>query len=99
MSYYHRCKLPLFIAETSGAARTAPGWLMSQWREVSALRRSGIPVKGFTWHPLTDLAEPYLLDEPSYPSGLTDSRRKVRPVGEAFRKLAADGVVRQAETA
>ncbi len=99
VSYYHRCKLPLFIAETSGAARTAPGWLMSQWREVSALRRSGIPVKGFTWHPLTDLAEPYLLDEPSYPSGLTDSRRKVRPVGEAFRKLAADGVVRQAETA
>ena len=87
VSYYHRCKLPLFISETGGSARTAPGWLSTQWRDVTALRRAGIPVRGFSWQPLSDRAEPALLEENSYPSGLVDARRRVRPVGEAYRRL------------
>ncbi|HJU90686.1 MAG TPA: hypothetical protein VJ672_14945 [Gemmatimonadaceae bacterium] len=87
VSYYHRCKLPLFVAETGGSTRTAPGWLATQWRDVTALRRAGIPVRGFSWQPLSDRAEPALLEESSYPSGLVDARRRLRPVGEAYRRL------------
>ncbi|HJR40837.1 MAG TPA: family 1 glycosylhydrolase [Gemmatimonadaceae bacterium] len=87
VSYYHRCKLPLFVTESGGSARTAPGWLSTQWRDVTALRRAGIPVRGFSWQPLTDRAEPALLEETAYPSGLADARRRIRPVGEAYRRL------------
>ena len=52
-----------------------------------ALRRAGIPVRGFSWQPLTDRAEPALLESTPYPSGLADARRRLRPAGEAYRKL------------
>jgi hypothetical protein len=54
-----------------------------------ALRRSGIPVMGFTWFSLTDQTDGVLGSEKgeAEPVGLYDLDRRIRPVGEAYRDL------------
>ncbi|HLA13609.1 MAG TPA: hypothetical protein VJZ25_01175, partial [Gemmatimonadaceae bacterium] len=67
--------------------------LESQWRDVVALRDSGVPVVGFTWFSLTDQIDwQHALREERndvYPVGLYDLQRNIRPVGTAYRDLIA----------
>ena len=92
--YYMRYRLPLFHCETNRTSRFAVYWLDSQWRDVLALRNSGIPVHGFTWYSLTDQIDwQHALREERndvHPVGLFDLDRRIRPVGAAYRDLIAE---------
>ncbi|MGI8509679.1 MAG: family 1 glycosylhydrolase [Gemmatimonadaceae bacterium] len=91
--YYNRYRVPLFHCETNRVSRFAVDWLREQWDDVSALRRSGIPVMGFTWYSLTDQIDwqHALRVERNdvHPVGLFDLNRQLRPVGLAYRQLIA----------
>jgi beta-glucosidase/6-phospho-beta-glucosidase/beta-galactosidase len=92
-AYYERYKIPLFHSETHHISRFAVGWLAEQWREILALRGAGIPVHGFTWYSLTDQMDwqHALRVERNdlHPVGLFDLKRRIRPVGVAYRELIA----------
>jgi len=72
-------------------AREAPRWLWRQWHNVQLMRRSGVPIVGFTWYSLTDQVDwDIALREPLgnvNPVGLFDLNRDPRPVGQAYRYL------------
>jgi beta-glucosidase/6-phospho-beta-glucosidase/beta-galactosidase len=91
--YYERYRIPLFHCETNRVPRFAEQWLDEQWEATMNLRRSGIPVHGFTWYSLTDQIDwqHALRVERNdlHPVGLYDLNRKVRPVGLAYRDLIA----------
>ena len=57
------------------------------------LKQDGVPIVGFTWYSLTDQIDwDTALREPNgtvNACGLFDLDRKIRPVGEAYRKLIA----------
>jgi beta-glucosidase len=84
--YYRRYRLPLFHCGTHRPGSGATAWLADQWRDTLALRSAGIPVTGFTWYPLTDRVEG---NAQVQPVGLYDLKRRVRPVGAAYRALMA----------
>jgi len=69
----------------------APGWLRKEWSNMHRLKQDGVPILGFTWYSLTDQVDwDTALREESgtvNPCGLYDLDRKVRPVGEAYRRL------------
>ena len=92
--YYERYRIPLFHCETNRVPRFAEEWLDEQWEAMMNLRRSGIPVHGFTWYSLTDQIDwqHALRVERNdlHPVGLYDLNRKIRPVGIAFRELIAE---------
>jgi beta-glucosidase len=92
--YYDRYRIPLFHCETNRVTGMAVDWLHNQWADISALRASGIPVKGFTWYSLTDQVDwqHALRVERNdvYPVGLYDLHRRVRPVGVAYQALIAE---------
>jgi beta-glucosidase len=92
--YYDRYRIPLFHCETNRTSRIAVDWLASQWSDVMALRRTGIPIHGFTWYSLTDQIDwQYALRverDDVHAVGLFDLDRKIRPVGEAYRQIIAD---------
>ena len=58
------------------------------------LRQDGIPICGFTWYSLTDQVDwdTALREDNGHvnPLGLVDLNRKLRPVGEAYRRLVAE---------
>ena len=60
---------------------------------MHALKRDGVPIMGFTWYSLTDQVDwDTALRENNgtvNACGLYDLDRKIRPVGEAYRKLIA----------
>lgn len=89
--YYDRYRVPLFHCETNRVSSQAVGWLHQQWDDVSALRRDGIPIRGFTWYSLTDQMDwQYGLSverDHVHPVGLFDLDRRIRPVGAAYRAL------------
>jgi beta-glucosidase len=91
--YYDRYRIPLFHCETNRVPRFAKRWLDDQWDAMMNLRRSGIPVHGFTWYSLTDQIDwqHALRVERNevHPVGLYDLNRKIRPVGVAYRELVA----------
>jgi beta-glucosidase/6-phospho-beta-glucosidase/beta-galactosidase len=91
--YYQRYRIPLFHCETNRVPRFAEEWLDDQWEATMNLRRSGIPVFGFTWYSLTDQIDwqHALRVERNdlHPVGLYDLNRKIRPVGVAYRELIA----------
>jgi beta-glucosidase/6-phospho-beta-glucosidase/beta-galactosidase len=91
--YYGRYHIPLFHCETNRVPRFAEQWLDEQWADMMALRRSGIPVYGFTWYSLTDQIDwqHALRVERNdlHPVGLYDLQRRIRPVGAAYRDLVA----------
>ena len=89
--YYARYGIPLFHCETNRVPRFAQEWLAEQWEDMMELRRSGIPVYGFTWYSLTDQIDwqhalRFERDD-LHPVGLYDLNRKIRPVGLAYRDL------------
>lgn len=91
--YYDRYRVPLFHCETNRVSRFAVDWLHQQWADIRALRASGIPVMGFTWYSLTDQMDwqHALRVERNevHPVGLFDLRRRMRPVGAAYRDVIA----------
>lgn len=91
--YYRRYGLPLFHCETNSPSPHAVAWLEHQWREVVALRASGIPVHGFTWYSLTDQVDwQHALRvewNEVYPVGLFDLDRIQRPVGYTYADIVA----------
>jgi beta-glucosidase len=96
--YYDRYRLPVMHTETNlvqgPRGDEAVNWLWKEWANVLRVRNDGVPVLGFTWYSLTDQVDwDTALREDngrSNPLGLYDLDRKIRPVGEAYRKLIAD---------
>jgi hypothetical protein len=72
-------------------AREGPRWLRRQWHNVQFIRRTGVPVVGFTWYSLTDQVDwDIALREPLgnvSPVGLFDLNRDPRTVGLAYEHL------------
>jgi beta-glucosidase len=96
--YYERYGLPLMHTETNlrqgMEGNEAAEWLWRQWSSLLQVRNSGIPTLGFPWYSLTDQVDwDVALREDNgrlTPVGLFDLERKIRPAGEAYRKLIAD---------
>ena len=91
--YYDRYHLPVMHTETNlkHDANDAPAWLWKQWANLLRLKQDGVPILGFTWYSLTDQIDwDTALREDNgtvTPVGLYDLDRKIRPVGEAYRRL------------
>jgi beta-glucosidase/6-phospho-beta-glucosidase/beta-galactosidase len=96
--YYDRYRIPVMHTETNfeqgPAGDEAIFWLWKEWANVLRVRNDGIPVVGFTWYSLTDQVDwDTALREQNNranPLGLYDLDRKIRPVGEAYKKLISD---------
>lgn len=90
--YYDRYHLPVMHTETNLMdAERAPRWLMKEWSNLHHLKLEGVPILGFTWYSLTDQVDwDTSLREDNgrvNPLGLYDLNRKIRPVGESYKKL------------
>ncbi len=93
--YFSRYHLPVMHTETNFAqgpkGDEAVFWLWKEWANVLRVRNDGIPVVGFTWYSLTDQVDwdSALREDKGRVNalGLFDLDRKIRPVGEAFRKI------------
>ncbi len=90
--YYARYHLPVMHTETNTKdADQAPSWLKKEWANMHRLKQDGVPIMGFTWYSLTDQVDwDVALREDNgrvNACGLFDLDRKIRPVGEAYRKL------------
>jgi beta-glucosidase/6-phospho-beta-glucosidase/beta-galactosidase len=93
--YYERYQLPIMHTETNVLnASAAPAWLRKEWANIYRLREDGLPIMGFTWYSLTDQVDwDSALRRPVgnvNSCGLYDLNRKLRPVGQAYKKLIAD---------
>jgi hypothetical protein len=93
--YFERYRLPVMHTETNlHDAAQAPAWLRKQWANLLRLRQDGVTLLGFTWYSLTDQVDwdSALRDDAGRVNtcGLYDLDRKIRPVGEAYRRLIAD---------
>jgi beta-glucosidase/6-phospho-beta-glucosidase/beta-galactosidase len=90
--YYERYKRRVMHTETNCPdAEEAPGWLWRQWHNVQLIRKSGVPVIGFTWYSLQDQVDwDHGIDEALgnvFPVGLFDLNRDPRPVAVAYKHL------------
>jgi len=92
--YYRRYGIPLFHCETNRVSGQAVEWLDRQWSDVLALRKSGVPVRGFTWYSLTDQIDwqHALRVERNdlHPVGLYDLHRRPRPVARRYREIVTN---------
>jgi hypothetical protein len=96
--YYDRYRIPVMHTETNFPqgenGDEAIYWLWKEWANVLRVRNDGIPVVGFTWYSLTDQVDwsTALREDAGKvdPLGLYDLERKIRPVGEAYKKLMRD---------
>jgi beta-glucosidase/6-phospho-beta-glucosidase/beta-galactosidase len=96
--YYDRYRIPVMHTETNlregDGGEDAVNWLWKEWANVLRVRNDGVPITGFTWYSLTDQMDwtsalrndDHIVDE----VGLYDLDRKIRPVGEAYKKLISD---------
>jgi beta-glucosidase len=89
--YYDRYNLPVMHTETNKAEPDAERWLWKTWTNIQRLRQDGVPLCGMTWYSLTDQVDwDTALRENNgtvNPLGLYDLNRKIRPVGEAYKRL------------
>ena len=93
--YHARYLLPIMHTETNcwqqERGTEAVDWLWKEWANVLRLRNDGIPIVGFTWYSLTDQIDwdTQLREQNGNlnPMGLFDLDRRLRPVGEAYRRL------------
>jgi beta-glucosidase/6-phospho-beta-glucosidase/beta-galactosidase len=90
--YYQRYRRPMMHTETNRMdAADAPRWLWRQWHNVQLMRKSGVPMVGFTWYSLTDQIDWSIGLSKAvglvYPVGLFDLNRDVRTVGLAYKQL------------
>jgi beta-glucosidase len=92
--YYNRYRVPIFHCETNRPSELAVEWLDHQWRDILALRASGVPITGFTWYSLTDQIDwQHLLrveHNELHPVGLYDLDRRIRPVGRRYKEIVAE---------
>ena len=92
--YWERYRRTMMHTETNRIdASDAPRWLWRQWHNVQLLRRSGVPLVGFTWYILTDQIDWGSALEEAIgkvdPVGLFDLNRDPRSVGLAYMHLIA----------
>ena len=93
--YYDRYRLPVMHTETNfwqgPNGDEAVFWLWKEWANVLRIRNDGVPMVGFTWYSLTDQVDwdSALREDKGNvnPLGLYDLDRKIRPVGEAYKKI------------
>jgi beta-glucosidase/6-phospho-beta-glucosidase/beta-galactosidase len=90
--YFERYQLPVMHTETNLAdAEKAPAWLKKEWANMLRLKSDGVPILGFTWYSLVDQVDwDTALRENNNrtnPLGLYDLNRKIRPVGQAYKRL------------
>ena len=94
--YYDRYRLPVMHTETNTTAEKSVEWLRKEWANVHRLQLDGVPMMGFTWYSLTDQIDwdVALREENNrvFTVGLFDLDRKIRPVGEAYKKLISDWI-------
>jgi beta-glucosidase len=96
--YHDRYGVPVMHAETNlregSDGPEAIHWLKKEWANILRLRDDGVPVVGFTWYSLTDQVDwdTALCEDNGTINkvGLCDLDRRVRPVGEAYRRLIED---------
>jgi beta-glucosidase/6-phospho-beta-glucosidase/beta-galactosidase len=96
--YYSRYHLPVMHTETNFAqgpnGDEAVFWLWKEWANVLRVRNDGIPIVGFTWYSLTDQVDwdSALREDRGHvnPLGLFDLDRRIRPVGQAFKKIVSE---------
>ena len=95
--YYERYRLPVMHTETNlndGDKGEAVTWLHKEWANILRIRRTGVPMLGFTWYSLIDQVDwDSALRENNgnvNPLGLYDLDRNIRPVGEAYKKLISE---------
>ena len=90
--YYDRYGLPLMHTETNiweeeGSAQ----WLWKEWHCMLRLRQDGVPIVGFTWYSLTDQMDWDTALRKDHHRvntvGLYDLNRKIRKVGQEYRRL------------
>jgi beta-glucosidase/6-phospho-beta-glucosidase/beta-galactosidase len=90
--YYLRYHKPVMHTETNVFdAEEAPTWLWKQWVNILRMRKTGVPVLGFTWYSLIDQIDWNIglarKEGTVNACGLFDLERKPRPVAEAYRQL------------
>ena len=96
--YYKRYSLPVMHTETNilqgPTGMEAVNWLWKEWANVLRVRNEGVPIVGFTWYSLTDQTDwDSALREKNgnvNAVGLYDLDRKIRPVGECYKKLISE---------
>ena len=103
IQYYSRFRLPIMHMETNAPLGQARHWLDRQWANVLRLRDEGYPIIGFTWYSLIDQVDWDIgLQEKRdkvNPYGLYDMQRKIRPVGEEYKRIVQDWQGPASETA
>ena len=89
--YYSRYRLPVMHTETNIREPRSVEWLWKEWANVHRLRQDGVPIVGFTWYSVIDQVDwdSALRENNGHvdPLGLYDIDRKIRDVGEAYKKL------------
>jgi beta-glucosidase/6-phospho-beta-glucosidase/beta-galactosidase len=89
--YYERYRLPVMHTETNIAEPHSVNWLKKEWANLYRFKQDGFPIVGFTWYSLLDQTDwDSALRNPVgnvNALGLYDLNRKIRPVGEAYKKL------------
>lgn len=89
--YHERYHLPIMHTETNFNEPGAVNWLWKTWANIQQLRNDGVPICGMTWYSLTDQIDwDTALREKNgrvNPLGLYDLDRKIRPVGQAYKRL------------
>jgi beta-glucosidase/6-phospho-beta-glucosidase/beta-galactosidase len=90
--YYDRYHLPVMHTETNFMdPDKASFWLWKEWANLHHLKLEGVPILGFTWYSLTDQVDwDTALREDNgnvNPLGLYDLDRKIRPVGDSYKRL------------
>ena len=92
--YFDRYHLPVMHTETNlRDEERAPAWLWKEWANMLRLKQDGVPIIGFTWYSLTDQVDwDTALREDNgnvNPLGLYSIDRKIRPVGEEYKRLVS----------
>ena len=93
--YYDRYHRPLMMTETNAVDDghgAAERWFKQTWSQAHHLRTHGVPVIGYTWFSLTDQVDWDIqlvrIENRVTANGLCTLDRKLRPVGELFKRLA-----------
>ena len=91
--YFDRYRLPVMHTETNIAEPRSEAWLKKEWANVVRLKQDGVPVLGFTWYSLTDQVDwdtALRVNAGRVNAlGLYDLERRIRPVGQGFRRIVA----------
>jgi beta-glucosidase/6-phospho-beta-glucosidase/beta-galactosidase len=91
--YFDRYHLPVMHTETNSRNTNEEPtiWLRKEWSNMLRLKQDGVPIIGFTWYSLIDQIDwdSLLVKDQGNVNqvGLFDLQRKIRPVGEMYKRL------------